>query len=320
VLPHTVWQHYGETALIDEHWDSMERWMAWIAEPNGEGLWRHRREVDFGDWLSLDAKSLMDETTPKLLTATACWARMLGLMVEMATATGRHERATFFRNWRARVVAAFQNEFVQADGRIGNDSHTGYILPLAFGLVPKHLQQAAADHLAANIRQRGTLLTTGFLGTPFSLDVLADHGHADLAVDLLLRTEFPSWGYMVARGATSIWERWNGDTGDLAMNSFNHYALGAVTQFLYRRVAGIDRAAPGFAQARLAPLLDPRLGAGSASVDTTHGCIASAWGFGANGAAWFELTMPPGLSATVALPGRTEQSVAGGIHRFDLDA
>lgn len=316
VLPHTVWQHYGETMLIDEHWDSMERWMAWIADVNPEGLWQARREVDFGDWLSLDAVSLMDETTPKLLTATACWGRMLGMMADMAKATGRSERAAHFSAWRERVGQAFVARFVKADGQIGNGSHTGYILPLAFGLVPPALQQAAADHLAAAIRARGTLLTTGFLGTPFSLDVLADHGHGGLAVELLLRTEFPSWGYMVERGATTIWERWNGDTGDVAMNSYNHYALGAITGFLYRRVAGLASVEPGFGSVLCRPLLDARLGAGRCTQATAHGAIASSWGVDESGKPWFELELPAGVDATVALPGREAQRVPAGAHRF----
>jgi alpha-L-rhamnosidase len=295
----------------------MERWMAWIAEANPDGLWQHRREVDFGDWLSLDAKNVMDATTPKLLTATACWGRMLGLMVEMATATGRHDRAAHFTAWHGRVLRAFGEAFVRPDGRIGNDSHTGYILPLAFGLLPAALRQPAADHLAAGIRARGTLLTTGFLGTPFSLDVLADHGHADLAVELLLRTEFPSWGYMVAKGATTIWERWNGDTGDLAMNSFNHYALGAVTAFLYRRVAGIDSSEPGFAQIELRPLMDVRLGAGRARHESAAGPIETAWGVGSAGMAWFEVTLPKAARGRVTMPGRPQVNVSEGLHRFE---
>lgn len=316
VLPHTVWQHHADTAIIGEHWDSMQRWMAWIAEPNADGLWRHRREVDFGDWLSLDAVSLMDETTPKLLSATACWARMLGLMAEMAWATDRRQEAAHYEAWRSRVVQAFQAEFVRPDGHIGNGSHTSHILALAFGLVPLPLQQAAADRLAENIRARGTLLSTGFLGTPFSLDVLADHGHADLAVDLLLRTEFPGWGYMVARGATTIWERWNGDTGDVAMNSFNHYALGAVTGFLYRRVAGIDRVQPGFARVRCRPLMDARCGEGTAHHHTAHGCIRTRWGVDGQGACWWALSLPEGVPALLEMPGHVPRDVTGGEHRF----
>jgi len=320
VLPHTVWQHYGETALVDEHWHSMERWMAWIAEPNAEGLWRHRRDVDFGDWLSLDAKTLMDETTPKLLTATACWGRMLGLMRDMALATGRSERAAHYAQSHSRVLAAFNAEFVKANGEVGNGSHTGYILSLAFGLLPPALRLSAADHLAAAIRARGTLLTTGFLGTPFSLDVLADHGHAELAVDLLLRTEFPSWGYMVAKGATTIWERWNGDTGDVAMNSYNHYALGAVTGFLYRRVAGIAAGSPGFGHLMCRPLMDARLQGGSAHHDTAQGRVETRWGVAEDGRCWFELTLPPGLRATVLVPGQAAVQKIEGTHRFHAAA
>lgn len=318
VLPHSVWQHYGlhsSRALLDEHWDSMERWMAWIADVNPEGLWAKRRDVDFGDWLSLDAKNLMEATTPKLLSATACWARMLGMMVQMAQATGRVERAAHFAAWHGRVAAAFAAAFVQPDGKVGNGSHTSYILALAFGLVPPALQQTAADHLAANIRERGTLLTTGFLGTPFSLDVLADHGHADLAVALLLRTEYPSWGYMVARGATTIWERWNGDTGDVAMNSFNHYALGSITGFLYRRVAGLASDAPGFKSVLCRPLLDTRLGEGHGRLTTEHGVLASAWGRDDAGRPWFEISLPAGVTGRMALPGGQSQPLGSGTHR-----
>lgn len=319
VLPHTVWQHYGldsSRALLDEHWHSMERWMAWIADVNPDGLWAERRDVDFGDWLSLDAKNLMEATTPKLLSATACWARMLGMMVQMAQATGRVGRAAHFAAWHARVAQAFAAEFVQPDGQVGNGSHTSYILALAFSLVPAELQQDAADRLAANIRERGTLLTTGFLGTPFSLDVLADHGHGDLAVELLLRTEYPSWGYMVARGATTIWERWNGDTGDVAMNSFNHYALGSITGFLYRRVAGLASAGPGFKRVRCQPLLDSRLGKGHCSLRTDHGTIRTAWGHDAADKAWFEVELPKGVEGTLELPGYAPIMVSEGLRRY----
>lgn len=317
VLPHTLWRHYGDIATLDEHWSSLERWMAWIAEVNPDGLWAHRREVDFGDWLSLDAVRVSDETTPKLLSATACWARMLGMMVDLANVSGRTERAAHFAAWRHKVAAAFQARFVQPDGRVGNGSHSSYIMALAFGLVPPSLKQAAADKLAANIRERGTLLTTGFLGTPFSLDVLADHGHADLAVELLLRTEYPSWGYMVVKGATTIWERWNGDVGDVAMNSYNHYALGAVTAFLYRRVAGIDCSMPGFGAVRCRPLMDARLGSGTAWHDTVSGRVTTGWGLDEQGHCWFELTLPANLCADMELADHPPTRVGpGGTHRF----
>src|SRR3546814_4231676 len=127
-------------------------------------------------------------------------------------------------------------------------------------LVPPALRAAAADILAADIRARGMTLSTGFLGTPYLLDVLADAGKPDEVAGLLLQTGYPSWGYMVAKGATTMWERWNGDTGDLAMNSSNHYAFGAVVGFFYRRLAGIAPAAPGFRRIAARPLWLPAVG------------------------------------------------------------
>lgn len=143
------------------------------------------------------------------------------------------------------------------------------------------------------------------------------NGSPRLGVELLLRTEFPSWGYMVAKGATTIWERWNGDTGDLAMNSYNHYALGAVTGFLYRRIAGIAADVPGFARILARPLLDARLGAGAATLETDHGGIASQWWFEADGSASYRLQVPQACQARVVLPGRDVQVMGAGTHDFE---
>jgi alpha-L-rhamnosidase len=178
------------------------------------------------------------------------------------------------------------------------------------------LRAEAGALLAADIRQRGTLLSTGFLGTPLALDALADVGETGLAWDLLLRTDFPSWGYMVKRGATTIWERWNGDTGDVAMNSFNHYALGAVCGFLYRRVAGIDPIEPGFAKFRVAPVLDSRIAQFGARVDSVRGRIETQWSY-RNGRAQLELTVPPNSSAEI-LFAQDRRTVGPGKHRLSF--
>jgi alpha-L-rhamnosidase len=206
----------------------------------------------------------------------------------------------------ARIVDAFRAAYVGEDGRVGNGSQTGYILALKFRLVPTALRSAAAKHLTDEIEGRGGVLSTGFLGTPFSLDVLADIGRADLVYDLLLRTEFPSWGYMIAKGATTIWERWNGDVGDVAMNSFNHYAFGAVGGFLFRRVAGIDAAAPGFREITVAPILDPgldpRVRRAGADYDSVLGRISTDWTWTPGEVFELKLTVPPNAVAHVDLP------------------
>jgi alpha-L-rhamnosidase len=317
ILPWTTWRRYGDTAVIDENWEAMERWLAVILEGNPDHLWRNRRGMDFGDWLSLDGESPGDPTTPKDLVGTAFWARTSALMQAMAEATGRAERARWFRDLNARIVAAFNAAFVGADGRVGNDSQTSYILALGHDLLPDALRRPAAERLAANIRGRGTLLSTGFLGTPASLDVLADAGFADLVYDLLLRTDYPSWGYMVAKGATTIWERWNGDVGDVAMNSFNHYALGAVCGFLFRRVAGIAPAAPGFRRILIRPVLDPRVRNGGGDYDSVAGRISTTWRQGPDGALTLDVTLPPNTTGEIHLPTRPGAAIKEGGRAID---
>lgn len=302
VLPWTAWRRYGCTSIIDVHWEAMERHLRYIEAANPDGLWRNNRGHDFGDWLALDAKSPGDPTTPKDLVGTACWANSTALAAEMALATGREAAASWLTELHSRIVAAFRAAYVAADGSIGNGSQTGYILALKFGLAPQALRAAAGERLIADIARRGGVLSTGFLGTPSSLDVLADLGRADLVYDLLLRTEFPSWGYMIAKGATTIWERWNGDVGDVAMNSFNHYALGAVAGFLFRRIAGIDAAAPGFSRIRVQPVLDPRLRRAGADYDSVLGRISTDWDWTPGEAFRLNLTVPPAAVAEVALP------------------
>jgi alpha-L-rhamnosidase len=311
-LPWTVWQRYGDAGIIDENWQAMSRYLEFVHDANPDFLWRHARGADFGDWLALDAKSLFDPTTPKDLIATALWAHSVACMVQMAEATGRAEAARRYRTWWANIVGAFQRTFIDAEGKVGNGSQTGYILALRFELVPEALRAAAAAKLAANINHRGTVLTTGFLGTPHSLDVLADHGYGELAYSLLLRTDAPSWGHMVTKGATTIWESWHGDTSDLYVGSLNHYALGAVCGFLFRRIAGIAPLAPGFRKIEVRPLLDPRVKYGGGEYESVLGRISTAWEQHDAGEFRLGLTVPPNAMALVYLPATKTMTVTEG--------
>lgn len=301
ILPWQLWQRYGDTAAIDENWDAMEGWMAYVARTNPDGVWRNDRGLDLGDWLSVDAIKPDDETTPRVLCATAYWAWCAELMAEMAEATGRD--ASEWRALRTKIGAAFAAEFVAADGIAGNGSQCSQVLALYMGLVPVAHRAAAADVLAKDIRARGMKLSTGFLGTPYILDVLADAGRHDEVAGLLLQTGYPSWGYMPAQGATTMWERWNGDTGDLSMNSYNHYAFGAIVGFFYRRLAGIAPAAPGFRRIAARPLWYPAIGRVSAKYDSVVGTIAAETDGDANGLTRFTLTVPANTVAEVELPG-----------------
>ncbi|WP_165886575.1 alpha-L-rhamnosidase [Sphingomonas sp. PP-F2F-A104-K0414] len=302
-LPYVAYLHTADRTIVDENWDAMTAYLDGILASNPDGVWRNGRGLDLGDWLSFDAVEPMDETTPRDLIGTAMLARSLDRMAVMANWTDRHAEAARWRNEADTVAAAFGRTFVQDDGTVGNGSHTSYILALRLGLVPELLREKAGALLAANVRSRGTMLTTGFLGTPLALDALADVGEVELAYSLLLRREYPSWGYMIERGATTIWERWNGDTADIAMNSFNHYALGAVCAFLYRRVAGIEPLEPGFARFSIAPLTDARLTSASGGYDSVRGRIESSWERDSDQTV-HTLRIPVGSEAEVRLPGR----------------
>ncbi len=309
ILPWTLYRQYGDTGVIDENWDPMVRWLRHIGDNNPDLIWRNKRGIDYGDWLAPDAVNPKDATTPKDLIATAFWAYDAALMAEMARAIGRAADAEAYAKLRAEIGQAFVREFVRPDGGVGNDSQTSHVLALRFGLVPDALRAASAQRLVADIAKRGGRLSTGFLGTPYILDALADTGHMDVAVTLLLQTAWPSWGYMVTKGATSMWERWNGDTGDVAMNSYNHYAYGAVVGFLYRRMAGIAPLSPGFEQIAIQPLDDPRLAHGGGTYHSVKGPIVTAWRRSAKGRFDLDLELPPNVTAQVRLPVRADQAL-----------
>jgi len=305
ILPYTAWQRYGDTAIIRDNWGAMERYLTYVREKNPDHLWMKARGADYADWLAVDAEKPGDETTPKDLIATAYWAADAAMMAEMADALGRRSDADRYRGLFATIRDSFVAEYVRADGQVGNGSQTSHILPIRFGLLSPAAEQEAGRRLAADIVSRGNKLSTGFLGTPHILDALDMTGHVDLAVTLLLQKDYPSWGYMVEQGATTMWERWNSDAGDRTMNSFNHYAFGAITDFLFRRIAGIAPLEPGFAKVQVAPVCDRRLGHGGADYRSISGMIRTDWRYSA-GRLMLDVELPPGVSGEVIVPGARE--------------
>jgi alpha-L-rhamnosidase len=258
------------------------------------------------------------------LIATAYWAYDVTLMSQMAHAVGKAEDERKYAELFEKIKAAFNKEFVRADGFVGGvppppvfasgterklsdkpvETQTGYVLALNMNLLPDSLRPVAAKRLVDRVEANHWRLGTGFLGTPYLLAVLSDTGHADVAYRLLLSTEYPSWGYLVEHGATTMWERWNGDQmrNDPSMNSYNHYAYGAVADWIYRYAAGIDTdpSDPGFHTIRLHPNFDKRLGGLDFSYDSTYGTIHSAWTVAGNKATW-KLTIPANASGRLPL-------------------
>jgi alpha-L-rhamnosidase len=321
ILPWTAWRHYGDLGIVERNWEAMNRYLQFIHNHNPDFIWRNLRSHDYGDHLALEA-------TPKDLISTAYWARSTDLLAQMAGAAGRMEDATRLRALFERVRRAFNEAFVKADGTIGTGSQTSYILALQFGLLPEDIKELAAKWLAADVSRRGPALTTGILGTQFILEVLASAGYGSLAYDLLLKTEYPSWGYMVSNGATSIWESWGANNE----YSRNQPALGAIGGFLFRRVAGIDAGTPGFETIVIRPLPDSRVPSAGGEYDSVMGRITTDWAQTNEGRFTLEVTIPANATAHIHLPAQRDSRIEEGgediawrddlhvIHRSDVEA
>ncbi len=302
IVPWTMWKTYGDTGIVDEHWEAMTRWMAWLERENPDLLWRHDRGNDFGDWLSIGAD------TPKELIGTAYWAYDASLMAEMAAATGRTDEATRYRDLFDQVAAAFREAYLREDGSIEGDTQTVYCLALRFGLLEEHQRARAAELLVADIASKGGHLSTGFVGVSYLCPVLTEIGYPEIAYQLLHNETFPSWKYSILHGATTIWERWDGWTEesgfqDPGMNSFNHYSLGSVGEWLRKSVAGIDQAsdAVGFRQIRIQPAVDPSLTWAKGTYDSLAGPIRCRWERSGDSLV-VDVTIPANAEADIVLP------------------
>ncbi len=324
IIPWTTWLQTGDTRVLQQNWDAMEKYLSAIQAANPDYLWKKNYGIPFGDWLSPEGPTL------EPLVATAYWAYDVTLMKQMAHALGKTEDEAKYDALFSKIRTAFANAFVHADGFIagadngpspfgqinnpeakakGGDTQTGYVLALNMHLVPDSLRDAASKKLVAKIEANGGRLATGFLGTPYLLAVLVDTGHSDVAYRLLLNTGYPSWGYLVEHGATTMWERWNGDQmrGDPSMNSYNHYAYGAVADWIYRYAAGID-ALPsdaGFHTIYLHPNFDARLGSLDFRYQSSYGEIRSSWSMKGAAVTWL-IKIPPNTTGRLPLAATQE--------------
>ena len=315
IVPWTLYRHYGDRGILERMWGPMTAWMNYLLEANPNYLWLERRNSDFGDWLAQDGDdpaNAMGSRTPKDLLATAYWAYDASLMVRMARALGKASEALEYQNLFERIKAAFREAYVLEDGTLAGDTQTAYVLALHFNLLEPLERQRAGEHLVTALERRGNHLTTGFVGVSYLCPVLCRIGRVDLAYTLLLNETFPSWGYSIKNGATTVWERWDGWTleggfQDSGMNSFNHYSLGSVGQWLYQSVAGLDSDpdAPGFSHIRIAPQPGGGLTFARASIETPRGQVSCGWTFEGD-TFTLELTIPPNTTATVTWPFETE--------------
>jgi len=318
IAPWTMFRAYGDTSFLVRQYPSMRAWVEYGRAQAGETyIWS--KGFHFGDWLAFATTDpdYPGATTEKDLIATAYLAHSADIVSRAAEVLGKREDAAKYRALFENVRAAFQHEFLTQSGRITSSTQTAYVMALDFDLVPDSLRAKAAGHLADDVKRMGHL-TTGFLGTPALTRMLSDNGYLKEAYGLLLREEYPSWLYEVKQGATTVWERWDGlrpDSSfqDAGMNSLNHYAYGAVGDWLYRTVAGLndDPAEPGYRHVIVRPRPGPGFNFAKATLMTPYGVASSGWRI-ENGRMTVTVRVPPNAHATVVLPGARLESVREG--------
>ncbi|MBI5707019.1 MAG: family 78 glycoside hydrolase catalytic domain [Armatimonadetes bacterium] len=278
IVPWTIYRCYGDKRVLERHYDSMKKWIAYLLEENPDFIWVKRSGANYGDWLSIQAD------TPRDVLATAYWAHSTQLLSKIAGVLGKKADETKYAKLFGQIRDAWNAKYVQPDGRIHGNTQTCYVMALRFELLPESLREKAVQYLTEDIASRNGLLSTGFVGTGILAPTLSDVQQHDAAYKLLLNEEFPSWGYTIKHGATTIWERWDGWTDtkgfqDAGMNSFNHYAFGAIGEWMYSRVAGIDLAGvePAYGVLKINPVVGGGLTWAKGSLDTIHGKVSSSW-------------------------------------------
>ncbi|MEW1722426.1 alpha-L-rhamnosidase [Streptomyces sp. NPDC093109] len=305
-VPWALYQAYGDTRVLEQSWASMLKWLDYLERNSNAYL---RPDQGYGDWLNIQ------DETPKDVIGTAYYAHSADLVARTAEALGKDPAP--YRALFDRVRTAFRTAYVTAGGRVKGDTQTAYVLALSMDLLAPADRAPAADRLVQLIEAKDWHLSTGFLGTPRLLPVLTATGHQDVAYRLLLQRTFPSWGYQIDRGATTMWERWDsitpsGGFQDAGMNSFNHYAYGSVGEWMYANIAGIAPRAPGFREITVRPRPGGGLTRAEGRFDSVYGPITTKWRTGAGG---FELTvsLPANTTAEVWIPtAGTRKPGAGG--------
>ncbi|MBC2594406.1 family 78 glycoside hydrolase catalytic domain [Ruficoccus amylovorans] len=333
ICPWTIYLCYGDEQILRDNYESMARYVEFIRLHRSRDLIRSHPGLGgwggFGDWLAKDGSEGFEGRTPRDLIGTAFFAYDAELMAKIATILDREDDAAAYRELRGTIVEAFRRRFVTPEGKLTSDTQTSYLLALHFDLLPEEARKVVAADLVRDIEQHGWHLTTGFVGTPYLLDVLEDTGHLDVAYRLLEQETYPSWLFPIRNGATTIWEHWDGWTPEQGfqhprMNSFNHYAYGAVGAWMYRSLAGIelDPQEPGYRKIVFRPRPGGTIRWAEATLESPQGLIAIKWELDADQGLSVELEVPAGSRACFDPPtgyGFSGGELESGSHRFKIN-
>ncbi len=319
IVPWNMYLVYGDKGLLEQQYNSMKAYVESIRKVAKSDLWNSG--FHFGDWLFYrpdDDNDGKAAVTDKYLIAQCFYAHSTQLLINAAEVLEKKDDEAFYSLLLQKIKEAFLKEYMTPNGRLVSGTQTAYVLALNFDMLPESLREQAAERLAGNVRSYGFHLTTGFLGTPYLCHVLTRFGYNDLAYQLLLQKTYPSWLYPVTMGATTIWERWDGQKPDSTfqtpdMNSFNHYAYGAIGDWMYRVIAGLDTYKDGVGYRH--SIIKPHIGGGltnaSASLDTYYGKLSSGWKVEGNKLT-LDIEIPANTTATVYIPASDVSQVFEG--------
>jgi len=327
IVTWTAARQYGDTQVVHENWAAMDAYLTSIRANNPDFIRKNTQAFEFADWLPADATVPTTKTAPALV-ATAYWAYDAQAMEMMARQLGRTADAERYHAIADSVRTAFVRAFVHSDGSVGKAftnhdgvasdvTQTSLVMGLHPSLVPDSQRTAAVARLVRDITDHHDHLTTGFLGTAWLMNTLSESGQDSVAYRLLFQDTRPSWLYMIKHGATTMWERWNGDTGDRTMNSYNHYAFGAVGEWMYRFMVGIDADSAGYHAIRIQPRPNARLSHVHGEYDSPYGTIVSDWTL-VNGTFTLSTTIPANTTATIVMPMGETHKVGAGTYRYSV--
>ncbi len=325
IIPWNYYHIYGDKQLLEQQYPSMKQWISFMTSKSKNYLWNTGEH--FGDWLfyapkdDLQGKSAI---TDKYLIAQTFYINSLQIAINTAKELGIKEDVEDYSKLLEKVKSAFVNEYVTSSGRLMSNTQTAYVLSLYFDVLPEAMRAQTAKYLVENIKSYGNHLTTGFLGTPYLCHVLSRFGYEDIAYTLLMQESFPSWLYPVKMGATTIWERWDGISPDGTfqnpdMNSFNHYAYGAIGDWMYKNIGGINsiNGFPGFKKFSISPRPGGGLTSAKAELETVYGKISSSWSI-KKGKIFLDIIIPPNTNAEVILPNSRSEAIISNLVKNDL--
>ncbi|UYQ95888.1 glycoside hydrolase family 78 protein [Chitinophaga horti] len=316
IVPWNMYLAYGDKQILEDQYPSMKKWVDFVTSKSPGHLWKDGHH--YGDWLFYSVNDDRDgrsAITDRHLIAQCFYGHSTQLLINAARVLGKNDDVKTYQALLDNIKSAFINEYTTPNGALVSNTQTAYVLALQFDMLPEQQRAQAADRLVANIKQYRNHLTTGFIGTPYLCHVLSRFGHTDMAYTLLLQESYPSWLYPVKMGATTIWERWdgikpNGTFQEASMNSFNHYAYGAIGDWMYRVMVGLDTEedGPGYKKITIKPHIGGGLEHASATYQTNYGELAAGWKK-SEGQFTLDATIPPNTTATIYLPATPADKV-----------